>query len=578
MQVSNSNVPKDFDWSFYLSSHPDLMQAGLKTEQAAINHYVSYGKNENRQYKPIYRDMINNTISHNQLVSIQNDEQRIVLFTPWYNPEDNTTTLNNIRCLENNIQNQYIETICLMMESKDTIIPSHLMGHPKLKTAYIDKRLSYADWVVYSQKHYSEYIKILSNTDIYFDETLEHVFTKYFTPKTFYTITRKDLDSNGNIVNSHDTYEDYNNPTNPIYSQDCWIFKDKIDVIDPKYINFELGIGNCDRLFKNYLEKECGLNFINLYKNINAIHLDKRQIKSRQQYPLSKDMIDYKLLNIQDYLSTNDIKPYDNKLEDITLLLTGKEIENGRFDIFIHRLTDSLNNQDKEYAKLLDFNIATQYQISDKQISILEQYFNKINILSLNIPPEYDHYKTESPSTEYGRMSGPNWCFFETMHKLCNYNTTLMLECDVLFGQKWLTNVYNYCLFSGNFWVSGSKNYKNNLYNMHHLSNQHINGGVCLYATGNNNLQQWLHFCKQLLPTYVKHRLSAMPYDYLLYSVLLDFYNNDLDNSKIWNFIQHNYISNKLIYNLTSPDTEKIHLEEFKKYFKYCIIHSKLLE
>ena len=576
MQVSNNtDIPKDFDWSFYLSNHPDLMQAGLKTEPAAINHYLAYGKNENRQYKPINTDIINDTISHGQAVLAQNKQQKIVLFTPWYNPEDSTTTLNNISCLENNLQNQYIETICLMMENKDTLIPSHLIGHPKLKSTHINKRLSYADWVVYSQQHYSKYIKILSNTDIYFDETLEYIFSKNFTPKTFYAITRKDLDRSGHIVNSHDTYEDSKNPTNPMYSQDCWIFKDKMDTIDPKHIDFELGIGNCDRLFKHYLETECGLNFINLYQNINAIHLDKRKTKSRQHYPLSKDMIDYKLLNIQDYLSTNDIKPYENKLEDITLLLTGKEIEDGTFDIFIDKLTNSINNQDKEYAKLLDFNIATQYKISDKQISILQQSFKKINILSLNIPTEYDHYKTEEPSTEYGKMPGPNWCFFETINRLHNYNTTLLLECDVLFREKWLTHIYNYCFFSGNFWISGSKNYKNNLYPINHIINEHINGGVCLYATGNNNLQQWLLFCKQLLPIYVQHRLSAMPYDYLLYSILQDFYNNDCSNSRIWNFIRHNYISNKLIYNLSSSNLERINFEEFEEYFRYYILHMK---
>ena len=39
---------KHFDWQFYLSEYEDLRKAGIKTEDAALRHYVKFGKSEGR--------------------------------------------------------------------------------------------------------------------------------------------------------------------------------------------------------------------------------------------------------------------------------------------------------------------------------------------------------------------------------------------------------------------------------------------------------------------------------------------------------------------------------------------------
>jgi hypothetical protein len=46
-------IPNDFDWKYYLYLHDDLTNAGLSTEQDAINHYTKYGYIEERCYKKI---------------------------------------------------------------------------------------------------------------------------------------------------------------------------------------------------------------------------------------------------------------------------------------------------------------------------------------------------------------------------------------------------------------------------------------------------------------------------------------------------------------------------------------------
>jgi FkbM family methyltransferase len=42
------NIPKDFDWGFYLNFYEDLKNSGLKTKNDAINHYLNYGFKEKR--------------------------------------------------------------------------------------------------------------------------------------------------------------------------------------------------------------------------------------------------------------------------------------------------------------------------------------------------------------------------------------------------------------------------------------------------------------------------------------------------------------------------------------------------
>lgn len=577
LQVLLSKLPAQFDWQYYLVANPDLLQANIETETQAALHYLDHGRNEARIYCQASSDVISETILNNQFWLSEDIKyiKEIVLFTHWYNAKDSETSQNNIRCLEHNLKNKFIKYVCLLVEHQTTIIPTHLINHPKLRIKYINKRLTYYDWIEYSVNNYSPYIKILANTDIYFDDTLEYVLTRHFTPKTFYSITRKDIDDDGNIGQSYDSYQDYTRPTNPNYSQDCWIFQQLSVPLDPNKINFELGIGNCDRLFKDYLETQCGINLINLYQSINAIHLDKRKNRSRNSYALTNDMIDYEKFNIKLFISDLCLKPYTNKLESITLLLTGAEIKNNTFDKFLQRLGDSIDCRDKKYCELLTFNIATQYTIDQQYISTLKQYFRNVNIIPLNIPKEYDAYQLNTPCPYYGKTAGPNWCFFETISKLHKYNTTLLLECDVFFQTGWLTQIYNYCLYSGHFWISGSKNYGYNQANIHHVGNEHINGGVCLYATGNQNLQAWIAFCKQMLPIYIKHKMPDMPYDYLLYFVMHDFFNNDRKNYSIWHFIRQNYICNKLIYNLSSIYEIDTKAEEFKKLCPFSILHKK---
>jgi hypothetical protein len=45
-----NNLPKNFDWKTYLDNYEDLRNAGFKTEQDVITHYLKYGKFEGRSF------------------------------------------------------------------------------------------------------------------------------------------------------------------------------------------------------------------------------------------------------------------------------------------------------------------------------------------------------------------------------------------------------------------------------------------------------------------------------------------------------------------------------------------------
>lgn len=57
-----SNLPEGFDWEFYLNNYDDLRNAGLKTEDDAIKHFLNFGQFENRVYKRKYSILKNHNI------------------------------------------------------------------------------------------------------------------------------------------------------------------------------------------------------------------------------------------------------------------------------------------------------------------------------------------------------------------------------------------------------------------------------------------------------------------------------------------------------------------------------------
>lgn len=53
-------MKEKFDWKFYISNYSDLRNCGIDTEQKAYNHYIKYGKFENRRTHSVVNENENN--------------------------------------------------------------------------------------------------------------------------------------------------------------------------------------------------------------------------------------------------------------------------------------------------------------------------------------------------------------------------------------------------------------------------------------------------------------------------------------------------------------------------------------
>lgn len=582
--TKNYDIPKDFDWSFYLENHPDLINAGIKTEELAISHYHYYGKKEERLYKSTTSNITDLYAEQSYTIPKEIiDSAEIVLFVQFY-ASDNTKNI--IKCLEKNIENNKINKIHIFYEhDSKNLLSSKILSSEKCCFSNIKKRLAYSDWIIYADINYKKYIKILANSDIYFDETISLIKNKVFSRHILYAITRKDLSLDGEIVESHDYFDDKSCPTNPLYSHDAWIyyenfFMNKDSIYE--YFDFDLGKGNCDRLFKKFLNVK-NIKVHNLYPEINAIHIDYRKNKQREYYDLNFNKRKDIIKNISNYLTETELIAYTNNLECINLMVTSNEIDDGQYADFLSKLeTSMLDENNAKIAKTINFRLTRNNTHKENiDLTYLKQKFKSVDILYVDIPDEYNHYNLSNSNKNimYGNQSGPLYSFFSVFKKriLEQFNTSLFLECDVIFCKDWLYNLYNYCKFSGPFLISGS-NYNGHSYmGFHDINSYHINGGVCLYATGSNLLSKYMEYCFDSVPVYVKNISINMPYDYIIYYILTDNYNYDLKNRNIMKFLKKNFITNNLIVNYCNniPQDIEVTAQEIIKKYNPAIIHKK---
>lgn len=586
-KVFASDLPQDFDWKYYIDIHSDLTKAGITTEEAAKIHYLIHGQQEGRVYKApkkehtiSFKIISSNSVREEDQQSI--NKYQIILFLQWY--LDDETEVNRLKCLQKNIENKYINHIHIFSDTHDIskILPL-IKTKNNISISFIDDRLSYKTWIDYADQHFSNDIKVLINSDIYLDSTIQAIKQCSYNRHTLYAITRKDLSENGIIQESRDLYSPDAPQTHPLYSHDCWIYKDKIKLSDltlPK-IDLKLGYNNCDRLFKKYLT-EAKINFVNLYPDINAIHIDYRPIKKHKEYDLNHTPLTTPMYSIDEYLDNKKLIDYKNHLDCICLLLTGNEINDGQYNEWLFNLNNNIRlyNPNMQISKNLDFIIITDKRsINFIDTKLLADLFHNIKIIDIDIPTQYNFYNKFSNDSDftYGYRSGPNYTFFSTFQHLLKYNTTLFLECDCYLSEDWLEKIYQYSRHTGSFWISGSTYDGYNMATYHDITNQHLNGGVCLYATGCDQFINFMKFCFNLLPDYVKYYLKGMPYDYLIYKVIEDYFNYDDQHKEIWQFIKRKYTVNNLIYNYStnsSYDTS-IDVSYITKKYSAAIIHKK---
>lgn len=164
-------------------------------------------------------------------------------------------------CLSKNISNEFISSIHLLTEQLIDI--SIFSQNEKIKQTVIGERLTFEIAFQHANQKHENQIWILSNADIYFDESLNHLKDAKLDGAVF-ALTRHDIQKDGTFKIVH-----------PAFShgcQDAWIFKTPI-TLDKIFAKFYLGIpGGDNRIAHEFIK--AGYKVINPSYKIIIYHLD----------------------------------------------------------------------------------------------------------------------------------------------------------------------------------------------------------------------------------------------------------------------------------------------------------------
>lgn len=202
---------------------------------------------------------------------------KIILYTQAYNASTEVLTY-KIYCLYKNISNKNIDQIILLSEANSNfqnVFNDKVIIHP------IEERLTYKKWIEISSEMHPKDIKVLANSDIYFDQTIDKLRrVKNWDPNILYACSRKDETKQGSLVPSKLYHSEICPAIDIERSQDVWIYKNKLKEFNSDYC---LGLMGCDTFLGESL-KSAGMKLVNLYFDINSIHVDWRVSKDRGSY------------------------------------------------------------------------------------------------------------------------------------------------------------------------------------------------------------------------------------------------------------------------------------------------------
>ncbi|MDR3646390.1 MAG: hypothetical protein P4L22_02500 [Candidatus Babeliales bacterium] len=166
-------------------------------------------------------------------IFLNNLSQGFILFTSLYNETNLDRICEYIICLEANLKNKMIKKIHILYDKSkddDKCLLHAYLKQKKVIINYISKRPTYEEIFNLSNSIYPKSRIIISNADIYFDESL-NLLSNYSLKNKFMGLTRWDVKKGG-------ATKLYRN-----LSQDSWIYKTPIKNFKS---DFELGVLGCE--------------------------------------------------------------------------------------------------------------------------------------------------------------------------------------------------------------------------------------------------------------------------------------------------------------------------------------------
>lgn len=181
-------------------------------------------------------------------------------------------------CLKKNIQNKYIDKITVILSAShiqyfndfnSKISVDGAKSKTEIKLVTYESRPTYNDYFLITRNDSAQDdLNIISNTDIFFDETLKKVKDFHWKNKYCLALSRWDTidftEKGARLFNRAD-------------SQDVWIIKGSIPHIQDA--DFTLGVAGCDNKIA-WLLNNSGYEVINPSKEIKTYHLHLSDIRN----------------------------------------------------------------------------------------------------------------------------------------------------------------------------------------------------------------------------------------------------------------------------------------------------------
>lgn len=197
----------------------------------------------------------------------------MILITTYYQTSNIHRNNEINKCLIYNFINKNIKEIYLLNNKIYDLY--FIEKNDKIKQIIISNdinyKLKYNDAIDFINKNLTNKICILSNSDIYFDNTLSKINYKNINNSLFALLRYDETnDGNKNIFTRHGLPRDD--------SQDCWIFKSPLN-IDLEKVNFSFGTLGCDSIIATIIH-DSGIKICNPCLDIVSTHVHNTEFRT----------------------------------------------------------------------------------------------------------------------------------------------------------------------------------------------------------------------------------------------------------------------------------------------------------
>jgi len=191
------------------------------------------------------------------------------LLTTLYNENNEKRLKEYKKCFKENLKNKHIKKIFVFFENYNETQKYSFLKDSKIQIIPIKSRPTYKFYFDFANKYLKEELIIISNTDIFFDDSLSYLNKVDFKNKVF-ALTRYNVPEYKGKWKRHER------------SHDSWIFKSPFKEINA---NIKLGVPGCDNEVL-ILFKKNNIQVINPSLTIKSwhVHLDDKRNYTESSY------------------------------------------------------------------------------------------------------------------------------------------------------------------------------------------------------------------------------------------------------------------------------------------------------